>query len=214
MSLPAPYYSKDGQTIYCGDCRDILPHLDPVDLVLTDPPYGVGMEYGEQRDDLCSLRKLIGEWLPVARGVAPRVLLTPGIARIWEYPPADWVLCWHKPFSVGHSPFGANNWEPVLFYGEKGLVGTDRNTDYFDATFVRREPGHPCPKPDRWAEQLLKIASHPGQTILDPFMGSGTMLMAARDLGRKCIGIEIEEKYCAIAVRRLSQQLLPFGGGE
>jgi len=70
---------------------------------------------------------------------------------------------------------------------------------------------HPCPKPIRWVTWLTSMVSQEGETVLDPFMGSGTTLRAARDLGRKAIGIEIEERYCEIAARRLDQAVLDFG---
>ncbi len=72
------------------------------------------------------------------------------------------------------------------------------------------ELGHPCPKPMPWLTWLVGLTSRPGETVIDPFMGSGTTLRAAKDLGRKAIGIEIEERYCEIAVKRLSQETL-FG---
>jgi site-specific DNA-methyltransferase (adenine-specific) len=68
--------------------------------------------------------------------------------------------------------------------------------------------GHPCPKPLRWMTWATSLASLPGETVLDPFAGSGTTLLAAKSLGRRAIGIEIEERYCEIAAQRCSQEVL------
>jgi site-specific DNA-methyltransferase (adenine-specific) len=69
---------------------------------------------------------------------------------------------------------------------------------------------HPCPKPYGWMAWAICLASEDGETVLDPFMGSGTTLRAAKDLGRKAIGIEIEERYCEIAAKRMRQEVLPL----
>eukprot|EP00919_Chromeraceae_sp_WS-2016_P011436 GHVR01026694.1.p2 GENE.GHVR01026694.1~~GHVR01026694.1.p2 ORF type:complete len:119 (-),score=22.53 GHVR01026694.1:329-685(-) len=99
----------------------------------------------------------------------------------------------------------ANIWEPILVYGCKGF-GRDGVT----ATISPQPFDHPCPKPLKLFAWLIRKATGEGDTILDPFMGSGTTLRAAKDLGRKAIGIEIEEKYCEIAAKRLAQEVLPF----
>jgi hypothetical protein len=126
-----------------------------------------------------------------------------GIANVWKWPEAYWIVCWHKIFSTTRSPLGANNWEPVLIYN-KGKRG-ERLSDYFQATFINDKIAaqHPCPKPLKALKELIKILSLPKELILDPFLGSGTTAVAAKQLGRKCIGIEIEEKYLKIAKSRL-----------
>jgi len=95
-------------------------------------------------------------------------------------------------------------------YAEKGRR-CDRQSDYFKATFISEINDHPCPKPLMWAKGALSIVSKVGETVCDPFCGSGTTLRAAKDLGRKSIGIEIEEKYAEIAVNRLKQEVFDFG---
>ena len=77
---------------------------------------------------------------------------------------------------------------------------------------VSERNGHPCPKPVEWMLWLVKWVSLEDETILDPFMGSGTTLVAAKQLGRRAIGIEIEERYCEIAANRLRQEVLEFAG--
>ncbi len=113
------------------------------------------------------------------------------------------------------SPFGACNWEPVLFWGDtKPQKGC--RVDVIRAGIVPIPDsslgGHPCPKPDLWAIGLVEMLSERSDTVLDPFMGSGTTLVAAKRLGRKAIGIELEEKYCEIAAKRLAQGALDLFG--
>jgi len=239
MSLPTPYYDRDGITIFLGDCRDILPHLPPVDLVLTDPPYGSGRHYGLAYDD-SPVR--YWEWFTpcfaLIREAAPVVAMTHRLEAIRRLPDWDWIACWHKPYGaschIGNSPI-LPQWEPILLWGIhtlgcNGLVLQDvvscnpepsgcvnprktrghtlrgrlDETHRLDAEVI----GHPLPKPIALFRRLISGLTLEGQTILDPFMGSGTTLRAAKDLGRRAIGIEIEEKYCEIAVKRLAQEVL------
>jgi site-specific DNA-methyltransferase (adenine-specific) len=211
MSLPKPYYEHAGITIYNADCRDILPLLAKVDLVLTDPPYGVNFVYQSYDDSLDSWRALMVSlvgWVKQnsSMGIMPSCQIKQ-LEWIYSHIPPDWLICWYKG-SPGHAAFvGFNDWEPMLVYGKpKGL----QMHDYMQAQPEPFNNCHPCPKPVGWAEWFIARASKSGGLILDPFMGSGTTLVAAKQLGRRAIGIEIEEKYCEIAVRRLSQEMLPF----
>ena len=210
VSLPTPYYERGGITIYHGDCRDILPHLPPVDLVLTDPPYNA-KDIGRRKIAVFSMppaeyEVFCREWFGLVD--APRMAMTPGIANIWLYPPATWVLCWHKPAAVAYNVLQSLNvWEPILIYGKP----TGRfKQDYFRENPWTAEVGrdHPCPKPLGLWHWLVSEMSAPDALILDPFLGSGTTVRAAKDLGRRAIGIEIEERYCELAVKRLAQEVL------
>lgn len=211
MSLPTPYYEEDGIVIYHGDCREILPHLPTVDLVLTDPPYGMAVDTGKfQR-----IGRPDYEWHTV------------------EHAGIDWmrdVLALNKPTVL----FGANAYASKL-PDHPGWIVWDKQADGFaqgspaelawtnylrnlrlfrlnyrgfTTTFDPKQ--HPMQKPVRLMRWILRLDETPDGTILDPFMGSGTTLRAAKDLGRKAIGIEIEEKYCEIAVKRLAQGVLPL----
>lgn len=205
MSSPKKYYDHAGITIYHGDCLEIMPQLDPVDLVLTDPPYGVGKKYLSFIDTKETLLDLIGGIFKID---SPK-LITCGIGNVWLYPPADWILCWNKPNAMTRAAVAnANIWEPILVYGCRGF-GVDGVT----ASIKPQNYGHPCPKPLSLFVWLLSKLPNM-DVILDPFMGSGTTLVAAKELGRKAIGIEIEEKYCEIAARRLAQEMLPFGSNQ
>lgn len=204
-----PYYDDGRSTIYCGDCRDILPQLPPIDLVLTDPPYNVGVNYGQHNDLMNE-----AEWLEWAQSwfmwcqENSQTLLITGQVRLPYYGqimPWKWLLCWWKPAAMGRSPMGFCNWEPIALWG-KGAKGT---TDVIRSSIVPNEflSDHPCPKPLSWAMGILELFPQ-ANTILDPFMGTGTTLVAAQQLRRHAIGIEIEERYCQMAVERLAPRAL------
>lgn len=217
MSLQ-PYYQDNDCTIYHGDCLDILPQLEPVDLVLTDPPYGIGEAAGKNKSRNSLTRavdygNLVWDDSPISDEL---ILLTLGIgARV--------IL------------FGGNYYSHLLTPSTCWLVWDKQNTgDFADcelawtnlpqAVRIRRHQWngmlrkgqeqrfHPTQKPLDLIKWCIVQADKHGtnSTILDPFMGSGTTLRAAKDLGRKSIGIEIHEPYCEIAVRRLRQEVLPF----
>lgn len=208
-----PYYESGGITLYNGDCREILPTLHG-DLIITDPPYGVGIEYGDkQKDDLELVKKLYVDFLGMATNAAGITLTTVGCYEIEKYlyvtlPPA-WRLCWRKGITSRPSAVGFTDWEPVFVYGKK--VHRNAHDLFTVAPEKMGAYGHPCPKPIGFAQWLISRFSDPGATVIDPFAGSGTSLRAAKDLGRKAIGIELEEKFCEIIVRRLAQENL-FAG--
>lgn len=209
VGLPAPYYDCDGITIYHGDCRDIMPHLPKVDLVLTDPPYGVGFEYASYIDSTVAWHDLMGDFLPLARGIAQMVVMPccqiKELPWIYSHHAPDWLICWYKGSPGTVSWTGFNDWEPLLVYGK--VKGCHMH-DYFYCQPAPPDNGHPCPKPIKWGTHL--ISKTKADTILDPFMGSGTTLVAAKQLGRKAIGIEIELKYVEIAIKRLARGVLPL----
>lgn len=199
MSLPTPYYQDDACTIYHGDCREILPLLPVVDLVLTDPPYGVMFKNHEWDLEIPQIA------VQLATDTTPAIIITPPTQQ-WVFPQPDWVACWYRPASSSRTAFGSfNHWSPILFYKCKPPSPDTVNLHAISNAYPKGF-GHPCPKPE--ALMLWLLASQDAQTILDPFMGSGTTLRAAKDLGRKAIGIELEEKYCEIAANRLRQEVL------
>ncbi len=202
-----PYYEDESVTIYNADCREILPTLK-ADLVFADPPYGNGTEYGTYNDTKDSLAELIRDVIPMILDVGDLTFITPGIGNMFDYPNPEWVLSWVKPNSMSRNGLGGfNMWEPVLVYGRRVI----RQDQFSYAKTVQpfKDVGdHPCPKPSDVLRRLVNIGSDEGDTVLDPFMGSGTTLRAAKDLNRKAIGIEIEEKYCEIAANRMSQLVM------
>ena len=203
-----PYYERDGITIYHGDCREVLPTLEPVDLVLTDPPYGVGRAAW---DDALPLW-----WMDDAARLAPVLGVMPGVPNLLRLPHEigrltyRWTLAAHIVNGMTRGAMGYGNWIPCLVYAADSVSIFRQSSDAGRVVIGRdTKPDHPSPKP--YEAMRWFVSSLPGGLILDPFMGSGTTLRAAKDLGRRAIGIEIEERYCEIAARRLEQQVLPLG---
>lgn len=225
-----PYYEEDGIVIYHGDCREVLPTLGPVDLVLTDPPYGVYLEAKRQKQRGGGVISRDGRYsfddtpdyissvvIPVIRDCierARRVVLTPGTRNLWLYPPADDVGCFFSAAGTGMGRWGFTCMQPILYYGSdpylENCEGSRPNSHGQTYPNDANQINHPCAKPMKMWRWLTNRSSASDDTILDPFMGSGTTLRAAKDLGRKAIGIELEEKYCEIAAKRLSQGVLNF----
>jgi len=218
MDAIEPYYhnEKYGVTIYNADCREVLPQLEPVDLVLTDPPYGIGEAAGKNksRNQLAKAKDYgIANWdnetkdseVEMAVSVARNAIVFGG--NYYNLGKSSCWLVWDKDNSgdFADCELAWTNlkkavrkfkwrWNGML----QELSGGKKETRH-----------HPTQKPLALMKWCIKQAGEP-QTILDPFMGSGTTLVAAKQLGRKAIGIEIEEKYCEIAVERLRQGVFQF----
>jgi DNA modification methylase len=210
-----PYYedTKAGIVIYNGDCREVLPELPSVDLVLTDPPYGIGYSAQALNYRNALVFPLIAN---DATGMDMGFLFALDGEKVVfglqnqpdQIPHAGRWLCWDKRVveeadAIVGSPFELA-WESrrhgayrIYRLQHCGAINADADG--------QRE--HPTQKPAALFRRIL-LDYPKSQTILDPFMGSGTTLRAAKDLGRKAIGIEIEERYCEIAAKRLSQEVL------
>ena len=208
MSLPKPYYDDgNGIVIYNSDCRLILPHLEPVDLVLTDPPYGVDAAAWDGFVPYELLDKFLNHKTVIWFGAAP---------KLWESadsfrPRPDRVMIWGPRFSLSRTMANgmAYRWHPIYCWNIPKKHDGPTWDIIDDATECGNWWDHHCTKPLTLMRKLAGFCPA-GQTILDPFMGSGTTLRAAKDLGRKCIGIEISREYCDIAIRRLQQEVLPL----
>ena len=205
---PTDYINR----IICGNCLEVMKGIPDgvVDLVVTDPPYGVGLDYGENFDDSDQAwDSMFISLVPAVKRLASMVIMPScqikKLPFIYKHHPPDWLIAWYKG-SPGHVAYvGFNDWEPHLVYGKpKGLC----MHDYFQTKLVPADNGHPCPKPIEWARWLITRASKPGDVILDCFLGSGTTCVAAKQLGREYIGIEINSDYCKIAEDRLRQEEL------
>lgn len=203
-----PYYETPLGKLYHGDCLEILPNLPTVDLVLTDPPYNVGINYGDKTNDKMSRKNFI-LWIrprfKIMRSKSKTVLIS-GQGRLPDYAliePWKWLLAWYKPACMGRSPVGFNNFEPIAMWGK----GCNNGTDVITATIIpdKSLDGHPCPKPIKWAMEILFLFKD-HKSVLDPFCGSGTTSVACERLKRQWIGIEIEEKYCEIAAKRIEAE--------
>ena len=211
--MTEPYWtSDDGRlVIYHGDCREILPLLT-FDAIVTDAPYGVGVDYDGFDDTDLNVAGLAADVAPYLLG-ATRAAVFSGVPQMWMWPRPKWVLCWsYAPTTNQFSPWGYAQWQPILVYGADPFLAQGlgpRPTVYTNTVLPdKRHNAHPCPKPEPIMRWVVGRVTADDDLILDPFMGSGTTLRAAADLGRRAIGIEINEDYCRIAVERLRQGVL------
>jgi site-specific DNA-methyltransferase (adenine-specific) len=204
-----PYYRHAGITIYHGDCRDLLPSLEPVDCVLTDPPYGIvnkGGKWEQWGKPDKEKRAAMKVWDRTTIDYLDQIVAMGRTAIIWggnyyALPPSRGWLVWRKPDRV-----------PTAADCEFAWTNLDMNARVFDwsiaATNAERV-GHQAQKPIAVMTWCLSFAAE-ARTILDPFMGSGTTLVVAKRNGMHAIGIEINERYCEIAAERLRQDVLPL----
>lgn len=212
------YYSDEWCAIANADCRDVLPLLPKVDLVLTDPPYG--LNYASNRGSSWQGTRINGDndtslrdWLIGQLPSCPMYIF-----GSWKVPRpvgVHQVLIWDKGPASGMGDLSwpwKNSFEEIYVLG-KGFTGKRDEAVIKGHIQVSWESGgreHPNQKPVSLMKYL--ILKTKAQLILDPFLGSGTTCFAAKQLGRKCIGIEIEERYCEIAARRLSQGITGLEG--
>lgn len=228
-----PYYEQDGIKIFHGDCREVIPALPVPDLVLTDPPYVVGAKGCGLAGDRQYLKDITSGNLDNGFDVSmlaafPNWICFCGKQQLPEMMRVvdgkSWMLItWNKP---NPTPLTNNNYLPdteyIIHVWEKGrLFGEYRDKSRFIVWPAEQNVfPHPTVKPVEIIAKCIRLGSMAGDVVLDPFMGSGTTLVAARHLGRQAIGIEIEERYCDLAVRRLrglasarqGQDTLNFGG--
>lgn len=204
-----PYYEHAGITIFHGDCRKIIQALPLVDLVLTDPPYGIGRDGKAPSTSSHGGHKgyefLGWDTAPPTIDTLRLVLKAGRDSIVWGanyYPsafcPSPGWLVWDKGQRISQADaelaFSTRRGPVRVFTLNRVSIGLDGAV-------------HPTQKPEalmRWSLSLFPKAL----TVLDPFMGSGTTLVAAKFLGKQAVGIEIEERYCEIAARRLSQEML------
>ena len=189
-------------TLYHGDCLEVLPTLAGVDAVVTDPPYG--MKKAAWDMDIVP----VAAWLPLARKFGVVAVFT-GVRGAYDYPKPDWLMSWVRLGSTQRCGKlgGFNNWEPILLYGVRRLENDVISVPNFPD---REAAGHPTPKPLRLMRALIKRLTKPGDTILDPFMGSGSTGVAAIMEGRNFIGIELDARYYRIAERRIANAQPPL----
>jgi site-specific DNA-methyltransferase (adenine-specific) len=212
-----PYYSDEAVTIYHGDALEILPMLT-ADVIVTDPPYGYSYAsnrgapwrgVGIANDESTAARDAVLKgW-----GDGPAIVF-----GSWKRPRPDGVreiLIWDKGGSAGMGdlsfPWGASH-EEIYVWGS-GFNGRRSGTVLTFPPMRNRSASetrcHPNEKPVDLMRTLVDKC--PPGVVLDPFMGSGTTLRAAKDLGRKAIGIEIDERYCEIAAGRMGQMVMGVG---
>jgi len=214
-----PYYEHGGITIYHGDCREILPTLAPVDLVLTDPPYGINYDGGATQKGSQNLGRVIGDDKPfdpaLLMGLQTRDIITWGADHYaQDLPREGQFYVWDKVCANGLKVRIAECEFAWHRRGTKPRVFRHLWSGAYRASEAGQKSKHPTQKPVSLLRWCIEQSPGEPQTILDPFMGSGPTLRAAKDLHRKAIGIELEERYCEIAANRLRQNVLPMGGGQ
>jgi DNA modification methylase len=217
-----PYYEHAGITIYHGDCREIVPQLGRFDLLLTDPPYGIGAAsvcfYGlKQRKNSAAPPRDYGDssWdsVPVSDELLSMVRQQCGKQIIWggnyfNLPPCKGPLVWDKQNGLTDFADGEIAWNNLGCAVRMFRLLWAGMLKGGEARGIPRV--HPTQKPVELMSWCIRLAGDV-QTILDPFMGSGTTLRAAKNLNRKAVGIEIDERYCEIAAERMQQEVIQFG---
>lgn len=217
--MQAPYYQDPSVTIYHGDCREIIPALGRFfDLLLTDPPYGIGAD----RDMHKKSGEAFGGWkipkrsyrdtnwdaappdpelLRLIRNAAGKQIIWGG--NYFQLPPCKGPLVWDKENGTTNFADGEMAWNnlgcPLRIRRHlwNGLLRKGKE-----------EREHPTQKPLEIMQWCIQLAGEDCRTILDPFAGSGTTGRAAKDLGRRAVLIEREELYCEMAARRMAQEVL------
>jgi site-specific DNA-methyltransferase (adenine-specific) len=228
-----PYYSDDSVTILHGDCRDVLLTMEIVDHVSTDPPYDYATHHGARSSKtgdaeiamgfdptdvdaivptllakaqywtlaFCAL-EMLGEYRRVAcdayvrGGFWHRIGGTPQRSGDRPAQPGEAIAIMHRSLAMGRT--GHMSWNGG------GLPA------YWECAVERTNRVHPTQKPESLMATLVAQFTDPGEMILDPYMGSGTTLAAAKRLGRKAIGIELDERWCEYSARRLTQGAFAF----
>lgn len=242
------YYSENGIEIYHGNCRDVLPLLTSVDVVIADPPYsehthkkqwiGAALTKGKARNGTkfkeLGFEHLDDETLQIVAQQCAR------LARRWSlvFSDLEGICAWREGFmDAGLEYVRTCIWDKVdsapQFTGDRPSAGAEaiicahpmgkKEWNGGGRRNVFRHPvngpnqgskPHPSTKPESLMRELISLFTNPNELILDCFMGSGSTLRAAKDLGRRAIGIEVEEKYCRVAMERLQQDILPFNSPE
>jgi DNA modification methylase len=210
--MATPYYADEHVTLYHGDCIELADAWTGADVLVTDPPYGMSHVSGWQRrpiagDETTDARdRALAAW-----GSGPALIFgrwsetrPPGIRARLVWDKGEWPGMGDLKL-----PWGPSDEEIYVLGG--GWVGRREGT----VVRANRLSGsasvdHPTPKPIALMERLIEKC--PPGTIADPFAGSGSTLLAARNLDRRAIGVELEERYCEVIAKRLSQGVLDFGG--
>lgn len=220
-----PYYEHSGVTIYHGDCREILPHLSEVDAVITDPPYGMkdrsdrstrlgggGLHSGALRRKHWDA--IIGDDEPFDPSLwlaYPKVVLLGAVHFSSRLPDSRAWLVWDKREGTSSDDNADCDFAWTNLHGPARLYsqlwrGLCRRGDENGMALE-----HPHQKPLALMHWILKRCDlADGDVALDPYCGSGTTLLAAKQQGVHAIGIEIEERYCEIAAKRLAQEVFDF----
>jgi DNA modification methylase len=226
-----PYYEKNGIVIYHGDCHEILSEIpaQSVDLLLTDPPFFMPAQHYASRSnwqrswgDTSILARwwdgVIDQAIPAMRPTGHLLTFCDDESYPVFYPSLyrrfDTLasLVWNKG-AIGMGSTWRHSHELIItarWSGSKWTGGASRGDVLTVSAIPSASRLHPVDKPVDLLGLLIVPTTDPGDTVLDPFMGGGSTLVAAKLNGRKAIGIELEERYCEIAAQRLSQEVFDF----
>ncbi len=219
--MTQPYFQNELVTLYHGDCLEITEWLE-ADVLVTDPPYGQAYKSNMDRGSRTNWHDaIVGDDTTASRDAVielwgdERAALVFGTWKVEKPTRTKQTVIWDKTpcgFMGDLSiPFGSAH-EEIYCLGKNGWTGT-REASIVKAQMLmsadKARPDHPTPKPIGLMEKLITKTLG---TVADPFAGSGATLLAARNLGRKVIGVELEEKYCELIANRLSQEAFDFGG--
>jgi DNA modification methylase len=214
------YYRTELGVLYCGDCLEVINTInDKIDMVLTDPPYGIEKtgtislarghknNYDTFIDNPDYLIKRLIPWINTLTGIY-RTIITPGPKLFCHYSQPDDFGVFYQPASCSMSKWGRPDAQPIFYYGKNPYAGKKEHFLGNSYKLVEKPSckEHPCSKPINAWLWLVNKGSMLGETIFDPFFGSGTTGVACEKLNRRWIGIEISEKYCEIAKKRISQE--------
>lgn len=230
-----PYFEQDGIAIYHGDCRDVMADLSAsVDLIVMDPPYGIGYQSNRGshepivgdcgdfdlpaviRQSCCLLRRGRHVYIFGPVGDLSETALTARVELIWDkgvVGMGDLSL----PWGASHEPITFATYELSAANRAKGYGGLSARLRKGSVVRSQRMQSgqnkrHPTEKPVDVLRQLIESSSLLGETVFDPVMGVGSTLVAAAHEGRRAIGIEIEERHCEEAAKRLSKGALNLFG--
>jgi site-specific DNA-methyltransferase (adenine-specific) len=219
------YYEDEFVELHLGDCRAVQAWTT-ADVLVTDPPYGIGWSKGAMKSARNSVANpgIRNDHDTSARDAALEVWGHTKPALVFGSLRAQYPTGWNKMLIFQKAQLSGmwgnwspwrSDWEPIFVLGEwpkqKPLTSSVFRTSEISAggyNGYATKTGHPHTKPQDVMTRLLETC--PPGVIADPFAGSGATLLAARNLGRKAIGVELEEKYCELIVKRLSQQAFDF----
>ena len=199
--------------LICGDCTDAATVArvmggERAQAVVTDPPYGVGVDYSDFDDTRENVKRLIDGFMPIALQMKP-VALTPGIPMMWDYPRPDWLMAWIHPAATSSGPWGFIGMNPILIYGDDPYLKQGKGRRHGHIVMVADREGaadHPVTKPmNVWEWLIERMTPDLGAIVYEPFSGSGTTIIACENLSRRCRAVEISPGYVGVALERFFQ---------
>ncbi len=224
MALPRPFYQDDLTTIYLGNSFEILPELPDFDALITDPPYGIDLgnhagakdgpghlnkqAYASYKDTPENFKEIILPIIKLGLGKSKRGMIFSNGTSGWLLPQPDAVGGLYLPAANGRNSWGFTNFILCYLYGSAADIQHGCKHTAKLSTATSEKNGHPCPKPLEFMTWAVDLGSNPNELVVDPFCGSATTLRACKDLGRRSIGIEIDESYAEIAAKRMAQEVL------